>query len=221
MDEQQLQQQIVQLVQAAMQGDQQATQQIQQIMQAAQQGDQQAAQLAQMIQQVAQQIQQQQVQAAKFGAKLNYIKQLRGVCPDGYEMQYFKEGGSMGARYCKKCVAKQKKMEEGGKAPSNPIDAFKCGRKMKKKACGGSVEINKGGTTKGGVTLKSETSSKNKYGDTVTTRKWSDGSISKKYTPEEGESVYEGRNGERSVAQQDSLWRADWKTKIAPPRKKK
>ena len=136
MDEQQLQQQIVQLVQAAMQGDEQATQQIQQIMQAAQQGDQQATQLAQMIQYVAQQMQQQQVQAAKFGAKLNYIKQLRGVCPDGYEMQYFKRGG----RFCKQCVAKQKKMEQRGMAPSGPVDAFKCGRKMKKKACGGKMK---------------------------------------------------------------------------------
>ena len=145
MDEQQLQQQIVQLVQAAMQGDQQATQQIQQIMQAAQQGDQQAAQLAQMIQAVAQQMQQQQVQAAKFGAKLNYIKQLRGVCPDGYEMKYFKAGGQL----CKQCVQKQKKMEEGGKAPSGPIDSFKCGHKMKKKAEGGNIDFAKcGGKTK-------------------------------------------------------------------------
>lgn len=146
MDEQQLQQQIVQLVQAAMQGDQQATQQIQQIMQAAQQGDQQAAQLAQMIQAVAQQLQQQQVQAAKFGAKLNYIKQLRGVCPEGYEMQYFKQGGPMGTKLCKQCVAKQKKMEEGGKAPSNPVDAFKCGRKMKKKENGGNIDFSKCGS---------------------------------------------------------------------------
>lgn len=142
MDEQQLQQQIVQLVQAAMQGDQQATQQIQQIMQAAQQGDQQAVQLAQMIQQVAQQMQQQQVQAAKFGAKLNYIKQLRGVCPDGYEMKYFKAGGQL----CKQCVAKQKKMEEGGKAPSNPVDAFKCGRKVSKKENGGNIDFSKCGS---------------------------------------------------------------------------
>ena len=66
-----------------MQGDQQANQQIQQIMQAAQQGDQQAVQIAQMIQAVVQQMQQQQVQAAKFGAKLNYIRQLRGLCPEG------------------------------------------------------------------------------------------------------------------------------------------
>lgn len=110
------QQQLVALVQAAMQGDQQAAQQIQQIMQAAQQGDQQAAQLAQMIQQIMQQMQQQQVQAAKFGAKLNYIRQLRGQCPQGSQMQYFKIGGRM----CKKCVEK------------SAIDAFKCGRKIKK-----------------------------------------------------------------------------------------
>lgn len=137
MDEQQLQQQIMQLVQAAMQGDQQATQQIQQIMQAAQQGDEQAVQLAQIIQAVAQQMQQSQVQAAKFGAKLNYIKQLRGICPDGYEMKYFKSGGQL----CKQCVAKQRKMEETRKTPSGPVDSFKCGRKIKKNGRGNKVTI--------------------------------------------------------------------------------
>ena len=124
----QLQQQVIQLVQAAMQGDQKAQQTIEQIMGAAQQGDEQATQIAQMIQAVAQQMQQGQVQAAKFGAKLDYTRQLRGICPEGYEMQYFKSGG----RLCKKCIAKQKKMEEGGEVPSNPVDSFKCGRKMKK-----------------------------------------------------------------------------------------
>ncbi len=221
MNEQQLQQQIVQLVQAAMQGDQQATQQIQRIVQAAQQGDQQAAQLAQMIQAVAQQMQQQQVQAAKFGAKLNYIRQLRGLCPEGQELEYYRDGG----RLCKKCVQKHK-MQDGGEVPSNPVDAFKCGRKMKKKACGGlmkkgSVEKNESGTSKGGITLKSEKKSKNKQGDTVTTRRWLDGTTSKRYTPEEGETIYEGRKGERGIEQQDSLWRADWSKKIAPQTKKK
>lgn len=139
MDEQQLQQQIVQLVQAAMSGDQQATQQINQIMQAAKQGDQQATQIAQMIQQVAQQMQQQQAQMAKFGAKLNYIKYLNGKCPDGYEMKMFRKGGA----FCKKCMKKQQKMEEGGKTPMNAIDAFKCGRKMKKDACGGKMKMKK------------------------------------------------------------------------------
>lgn len=126
MDEQ-LQEQVIQLIQAAQQGDQEAQQTIQQIMQAAQQGDQQAMQIAQMIQTVAEQMQGQAIQAAKFGAKLNYIRSLRGLCPEGCEMQYFKKGGQL----CKKCVAKQnkKKLEEGG---TSPVDAFKCGRKMKK-----------------------------------------------------------------------------------------
>ena len=77
-------------------------------------------------------LQQQQVAAKKFGGMLNYIEKLRGVCPEGYEMQFFKQGGQI----CKKCVQKVK-MENGGETPMNPIDAFKCGRKMKKKACGG------------------------------------------------------------------------------------
>lgn len=122
MDEQ-MQQEIVQLVQAAMSGDQQANQYIQQIMQAAQQGDQQAAQLAQMIQQVAQ-----QVKSAKNGSKLNYLKRLRGICPEGEEMKYYKVGGKV----CKKCMKKS----AGGnfrEAPKNALEAFKCGKKMKNK----------------------------------------------------------------------------------------
>ena len=88
-------------------------------------------------------MQQQQVRAAKFGAKLNYIKQLRGQCPDEYEAKYFKEGGLM----TKKCVACQKGQEIP--EPSNAIEAFKCGRKTTKKENGGSVEIDKcGGKTK-------------------------------------------------------------------------
>lgn len=116
MDEQ-MQQQIVQLVQAAMNGDQQASQQIQQIMQT-----------AEMIQAVAQQMQTSQQTSpsmAKNGAKLNYIKELRGICPEGYEMQSYKVGGKV----CKKCI---KKKEEGDKITQNAVDAFKCGRKMKK-----------------------------------------------------------------------------------------
>lgn len=145
MDEQQLQQQIVQLVQAAMQGNQQATQQIQQIIQAAQQGDQQAAQIAQMIQQVAQQMQQQQVRAARFGAKLNYIRQLKGVCPEGYKVEYYKEGGQL----CKRCMKVQ---QEGGEVetPKTVAEKFrmesaKCGKKMKKKEDGGTIEAEKCG----------------------------------------------------------------------------
>lgn len=86
-------------------------------------------------------MQQQQVAARKFGGMLNYIGKLRGVCPEGYEMQFFKQGGQI----CKKCIQKAK-MEEGGKTPENPIDAFRCGRKMKKKKeNGGNIEMDRCG----------------------------------------------------------------------------
>ena len=98
---QDIQAQVMQLVQAAMNGDKQATQTIQQIMQAAQQGDQQAVQIAQMIQDVAKQMQG-QATAAKYGAKLSYIKSLRSGCPEGYEVSYHKKGGVL----CKECIAK-------------------------------------------------------------------------------------------------------------------
>lgn len=73
-----------------------------------------------------QELQQQQVQAAKFGAKLNYIKRLNGQCPEGSELQYYKVGGKL----CKKCVQKQKEME---RQKLDAISEFKCGRKIKKK----------------------------------------------------------------------------------------
>lgn len=83
--------------------------------------------LKQAYAQFVQEMQQQQVQAAKFGAKLNYIKKLNGQCPEGMEMHYYKQGG----RLCKKCM--QAKQNSGElETPSNPIDAFKCGRKIKK-----------------------------------------------------------------------------------------
>ena len=89
-----------------------------------------------------QMMQQQQVQAAKFGAKLNYIRSLRGQCPDGYELQYYKSGGQL----CKKCIRKQM-MQEGEDVPQNPVDQFKCGRKIKKKKCetGGMINMDKCG----------------------------------------------------------------------------
>lgn len=74
--QQDLQQQIIALVQAAMQGDQKATETVNKIMEAAKAGDQQAAQLAQMIQQVVEQMKG-QATAAKWGAKLGYIRSLK------------------------------------------------------------------------------------------------------------------------------------------------
>lgn len=90
-------------------------------------------------------IEQQQSRKMMFGAKLNYIKGLKGQCPQGYEMKYYKDGG----RVCAKCEAIKQQ------APMNLIDAFKCGRRMKKKACGGSVRKDKeGGSAKPSKTVK-------------------------------------------------------------------
>ena len=106
--QQDLQQQVIALVQAAMQGDQQATQQVNQIMEAAKSGDPKAAQIAQMIQQVVQQMQG-QATSAKWGAKLRYIQSLK-----------YAKGG----KTCPEC--EKKKIEEK-----------KCGGKAKKRYFGG------------------------------------------------------------------------------------
>ena len=54
---------------------------------------------------------------AMKGTKLNYIKELKGICPEGYELQYFAAGGHL----CSRCAAKKK------------IEEAKCGKKMKAK----------------------------------------------------------------------------------------
>ena len=110
-----IEQQAMALVQAAMQGDQKANQTIQKIMQAAQQGDQQAAQVAQLLKDIVQQMK--GSRKARLGAKLDYIKQSIGECPEGQEVVYFKKGGEI----CKVCAGK--KMQNGGK--SDPIKDFK------------------------------------------------------------------------------------------------
>lgn len=120
MQQQDIQQQVIQLVQAAMQGDQKATQTIQQVIQAAKQGDQQAIQLAQMIQQVMEQMKG-QTQVAKMGSKLQYIKSLK-----------YAKGG-------KTCISCQ----QGGKplqtnSVEKPIKKFK--EKIEEKACGGKAK---------------------------------------------------------------------------------
>ena len=73
---QDVQQQVVALVQAAMQGDEKANQTVTQIMEAAKAGDQQAMQLAQIIQAVVKQMKG-QATSAKWGSKLGYIRSLK------------------------------------------------------------------------------------------------------------------------------------------------
>ena len=114
--QQNMQQQVMQLVQAAMQGDKKATQTIQQVIQAAEQGDQQAQQIAQMIQQVMEQVKGQAV-SAKWGSKLGYIKSLK-----------YAKGG----KTCPSC-------ENGGKPLQTP-SVKKPIKKIEEKACGGKTK---------------------------------------------------------------------------------
>lgn len=102
---QDVQQQVIVLVQAAMQGDQKATQTVNQIMEKAKAGDQQAMQLAQMIQQVAQKMK----TSAKWGAKLGYIRSLK-----------YARGG----KTCPACQAAEK---------GDKIEKKACGGKKAKK----------------------------------------------------------------------------------------
>ena len=82
-------------------------------------------------------------QKARLGAKLNYLRSIKGSCPEGQELVYFREGGIV----CKKCVQKNACGSKGMAA----VKAFKdkCGSKMKKKSCkefGGEIQSDKCGS---------------------------------------------------------------------------
>lgn len=98
---------------------QDADQVVQEIATRAQQGDAKATKAVQLIQQVIE-ASKAQAQKAEHGAKLNYIKKLQGICPEGYETYFFKAGGQMcrGMKK-KKCGGKVKKGEEGLNMPDN------------------------------------------------------------------------------------------------------
>ena len=70
-----------------------------------------------IIDQAIKSLQQGSTRKARLGAKLDYIKQSIGECPEGQEVVYFKKGGEI----CKVCAGK--KMQNGGK--SDPIKDFK------------------------------------------------------------------------------------------------
>ena len=124
--------QIAQILINANNGDKEAQQWVQSMIQKAQQGDTEAQQIVQLMQEVAQEMQQESLDTriAKFGAKLNYLRQLKGKCPMGYEMQYYKKGG----RVCNTCVKKQAMGDKVVSPKENVIDEFKakCGKKIKK-----------------------------------------------------------------------------------------
>lgn len=174
--------QIVALLAAVQQGDQKATQALQEIMNKAKQGDQKAIALANVIQSVAKEMQQgTNPVIARLGAKLNYLRSLKGNCPEGMDIEYYKCGGQVKKKFIKKnacgskgmaaikafkdkCGSKMKKKsckEFGGE-----IQSDKCGSKMKKKSCkefGGNIESNKCGSkmkAQNGMKTNSKTSNK-------------------------------------------------------------
>lgn len=128
---------------------------------------------------------------AKLGAKLNYIKQLRGECPEGYEVEKYLAGG---------CVACHKKMKEGASVVER-FKSEKCGGKMKKK-------VTK--ALKGGVTEKSYID--NKTAEKVTVRTYKGRTFEKREDLDGAGTSYKGYNGKRSVVpageKPDSLERA-------------
>lgn len=93
----------------------------QQLIQLKQQDPQKYNQLVQLGQQA-------QAQKAEKGAKLNYIKSLKGQCPDGEELVYFKKGGMIDCG----CQKKEKGGEVKQPKKANAIEEFKKGRKSKK-----------------------------------------------------------------------------------------
>lgn len=205
--------QLVNLVKMAMQGDQEAQQQIQQIMQFAQQGDPGAQQVAGLIQQIIQELQG-QTPAKRQGGILDYLKYLRGQCPEGYEMQYFKSGGKTIQAGCKKC-----QQASQGQKFKDEVEEFKCGRKMKKKAkdgakvpeakCGKKV-VKKGEQGLNGVPYTRKKVDDYNYTDT---KKDSKGRTSTRSVSEDG-TLYTGRNGKSGMEGTlvgDSIKGKDWK----------
>lgn len=117
-----IQQQVVTLVQAAMQGDEKAQAQVQQIMDAAKQGDPQATQIAQLIQQVVQAMQS-QARSQKVGGKLAYIHKLRTGVNQDEQVTFERCGG--------KVVKKVTKKAKGGETEKAPAAGKGCAVKAK------------------------------------------------------------------------------------------
>lgn len=164
-----------------------------QISDAADQNNPQATQIvAQVEQMIDSQNNSNQMYYAKNGAKLNYLRQLSGNCPEGYEVTYLANGGKGFIKKCKKC-------EEGKKM--NVIEEFKCGGKKK---------IKKGEQGLNGIPFKRKKTDDFNYTDTKTDAK---GRKSQRMVTEDG-TLYVGRNGKSGMEGSnigDSIKRVDWR----------
>lgn len=137
---------------------------------------------------------------AERGAKLDYIKSLKGFCPDGTQVEYYKNG----KKICGKCIAKQ---ENGAKmnqkkffTPADVPSACKGGKAKKScngakltKKCktGGTIEFfQKGGTPK----LQTITVDGRQYGRYKAGQQWREVNNGKL-----GSAKYDIRNGKAQI----------------------
>lgn len=141
-----------------------------------------------------------QTMYAKLGAKLDYINQLRGVCPEGTEM--YKSGG---------CIKCKKKKEQ---TAVQQFKSEKCGGKMKKRI----VKGGKGTKTNEANTVSLVKTTHSGSGDDSTvTKYWSDGTrttindtdIGQAVTDRRGKTYVTNTMDRRSHAKADSTMRAD------------
>lgn len=115
------------------------------------QGNEQA--LEQAMGQFLQEMQASQAPKARLGAKLNYVRSLRGLAPEGMVTEYYKEGGQVKKKFVKPAGGAK---EKDGK---KEIADFK-----KKKACGGSkMKFADGGKPKAGKWTKEDDKKLLKY----------------------------------------------------------
>lgn len=75
---------------------------------------------------------------AKLGAKLDYIRKIKGLCQEDEELVYMKKGG----RVCPVCEKKKKAMKAKEGEKLDAVKEFKCGRKVKKAGSGTDLEEN-------------------------------------------------------------------------------
>ena len=130
----------------------------------------------------------QQTPKAKLGAKLNYIRTLKGNAPEGMVIEYYKCGGQTKKRFVK--AAGGEKVKDGKKE----IADFK-----KKKACGGSkVFKNQPGSKMMQLAEANKERKKKEAEEKKREEKWRKGQIVI------GKDIQRGNGGPNTTKQQDS-----------------
>jgi hypothetical protein len=150
------------------------------------QGNEQA--LEQAMGQFLQEMQASQAPKARLGAKLNYIRTLKGNAPEGMVVEYYKCGGQTKKKFVK--AAGGEKVKDGKKE----IADFK-----KKKACGGSkVFKNQPGSKMMQLAEANKERKKKEAEEKKREEKWRKGQIVI------GKDIQRGNGGPNTTKQQDS-----------------